>query len=333
METIINFDYISILSELFNNITLEWFLKLIIIYFFIVWISIIIWVIRDIINRTNNIFFQIIAILIPILLTPFWLIIYLLIRPSQTLFEKDFIEDSTQNHNNIEILNEKEKHFCYNCNFEVKQDYVYCPNCKEKLKHSCKSCKKEISSNFKNCPYCWTSQEESKKQEIIREKDETKVLVFKDNEEKIYKMNDLLTELKVDWIIRIEEKDFDMIKNDLFWHFNIEKSWHIVWKKYALMKILKKWYYDDDKKEEKLPLLSYEDIKIYECIEVKNNINYDKIEDSMFENSLDNIKDIESLKEAIIRRYSISLPHLSSKQLIQLWVWYTLLKKEKEVIE
>jgi len=155
-ENIQNFDYIWFISNLFSNITLEWFFKIIVIYFFIVWISIIIWVTRDIINRTNNLFFQIISILIPVILTPFWLIIYLLIRPSRTLFEKEFETDASSH---IELLaQDTEKHYCFNCDFEVKKDYIYCPNCKTKLKHNCIKCKKEIDSNFKNCPYCWEEQ-------------------------------------------------------------------------------------------------------------------------------------------------------------------------------
>lgn len=176
IEWIINFDYIWSISQIFSNITLEWFIKLIIIYFFIVWISIIIWVTRDIINRTNNILLQIISILIPLVLTPFWIIIYLMIRPSKTLFEKSYEEEVVVSPH-IELLSQnEEKHNCFNCWFEIKKDYIYCPNCKTKLKNNCKKCKKEIDSNFKNCPYCWEEQK--------IEKEETKT---EDNTQEIKK--------------------------------------------------------------------------------------------------------------------------------------------------
>ncbi len=62
LESILAFDYIGFLSSVFSVLTFESFLKLVVIYFFIVWIAIIIWVTKDIINRTNNILYQIFSI-------------------------------------------------------------------------------------------------------------------------------------------------------------------------------------------------------------------------------------------------------------------------------
>ena len=45
-------------ETIMNNVTIEMVFKFIIIYFFVIWISLIIWVIKDITIRTNNIFFQ-----------------------------------------------------------------------------------------------------------------------------------------------------------------------------------------------------------------------------------------------------------------------------------
>jgi hypothetical protein len=53
----------SIIDFLATNITLEFALKIIIGYFFVVWIALIVWVIKDISVRTNSVFFQIFCVL------------------------------------------------------------------------------------------------------------------------------------------------------------------------------------------------------------------------------------------------------------------------------
>lgn len=83
-------------------ITFEFTLKFFIVYFFIIWIALVVWVIKDISIRTNNLFFQIIAILVILFLTPLWIFIYLLIRPRRTLYDKYYEEIEE----NLDIINE-----------------------------------------------------------------------------------------------------------------------------------------------------------------------------------------------------------------------------------
>lgn len=189
LEIINNFDYIWFLSKIFSFLTFETFLKILAAYFFIVWIAIIVWVTKDIINRTNNIFYQIFSILTVLFLTPLWIVIYLLIRPSRTLFEQFYEEAQVDEEADLdleipeekaEIINEKieeEKHFCPHCKYEVKAEYAYCPNCREKLKKECVKCSKEIKTEWHNCPFCWEEQvKKEEKTEIINEqKEEEKV--------------------------------------------------------------------------------------------------------------------------------------------------------------
>jgi len=130
-----------------------------IVYFFIIWIAILVWVIKDINNRTSSILLQIISILIILILTPFGVFIYLLIRPGKTLFEKyyeeiednldmisEFVEDKTKDL-------EKRNH-CSECHTPVSLDFKFCPNCKSNLKVECGGCKKDILEGWKVCPYC-----------------------------------------------------------------------------------------------------------------------------------------------------------------------------------
>jgi len=66
-----NTTFTNIWEYLSNMMTIETFAKLAIVYFFIVWIAIIVWVIRDITNRTDSIVLQFLSILIVLIGTPF----------------------------------------------------------------------------------------------------------------------------------------------------------------------------------------------------------------------------------------------------------------------
>ena len=157
MDSILNFDYITFFSNAFSNLNFETIMKLWIVYFFVLWIAIIIWVTKDIINRTNNVFFQLISILIVLFWTPLWVIVYLLIRPSQTLFEKlyeeDLIEDDNQPKEEQII-----KISCPSCSYIINSEYKFCPNCRTKLKNECISCHKELKPEWTLCPYCGVDQ-------------------------------------------------------------------------------------------------------------------------------------------------------------------------------
>jgi len=90
------------LQSMWEAVTFEFALKLAILYFFITWIVLIIWVIKDISIRTNNIFYQIFSVLIILALTPLGIFIYLLIRPRRTLYDRYYEEIEE----NLEIFNQ-----------------------------------------------------------------------------------------------------------------------------------------------------------------------------------------------------------------------------------
>lgn len=163
IDKIMTFDYLTFLSNTFAILTFESFLKLILIYFFIVWVAIIIWVTRDIINRTNNVLLQIFAILTVLLWTPLGIVIYLLIRPSRTLFEKYYEEASILEEDlsefNLDDIKDQLKKVCPHCEYEVNAEYKFCPNCRICLKKECISCKKELKPEWTFCPVCWKDQE------------------------------------------------------------------------------------------------------------------------------------------------------------------------------
>ena len=110
MQDILNIDLGPYMQMLYDNINFENVLKFVIIYFFIIRISLIIWVIKDIINRSGNIFFQMFCILLITVWTPLSVFLYLLIRPGRTLYEK--YQDEVEDNLDImqEMIEDKNKH-------------------------------------------------------------------------------------------------------------------------------------------------------------------------------------------------------------------------------
>ncbi len=80
-------------AELIQLINPDFFIQGFVIYFFIVWFCLVIWVVRDITNRTHSLFFQVFSILLVLFLTPLGIFVYLLLRPQKTLFEKIFEDE------------------------------------------------------------------------------------------------------------------------------------------------------------------------------------------------------------------------------------------------
>lgn len=146
-----------------NGITPDSVIKFAIIYFFIIWWAFVIWVVKDITNRSTNIFLQFMAIVLVIFLTPiFWLPVYLLIRPRNTIFEKYYEEEELENEEEL-ILEEDEVEeakecSCPKCGKIIKEDFHFCPYCEFELIKSCTKCEKPLKSEWKVCPYCGENQ-------------------------------------------------------------------------------------------------------------------------------------------------------------------------------
>lgn len=142
----------------------EWVIKGVLIYLGVLWFAMVIWVGRDIINRTNNILFQVFVILLNIVLPVFGLILYLIIRPSKTLLEK-YYDELEYNFLSDQASGDEQ---CPKCEGAIDQDFLYCPSCAQKVKNSCWHCNHIYLSRYVVCPYC------GKKEKQQHEKTEQK---------------------------------------------------------------------------------------------------------------------------------------------------------------
>ena len=125
--------------NIYDKITFEMLLKFLVVYFIIVWIAVLVWVVKDISNRTNSLILQVFSILLILFLTPLWVFVYLLFRPGKTLFEKYYEEIEDNLDLMTEIIHEKMGNsdgliHCMYCNEPISPDFKYCPHCKKKVK-------------------------------------------------------------------------------------------------------------------------------------------------------------------------------------------------------
>lgn len=82
-------DVLSFAQQSIDGNILTFFAQGIFVYIALLWIVILLWVARDISNRSSSLFFQIFALLLILIFTPFLgLFLYLLFRPSKTLTER-----------------------------------------------------------------------------------------------------------------------------------------------------------------------------------------------------------------------------------------------------
>jgi len=159
----------AILKFLIEIITIENVVKFFVLYFIIIWIFLIVWVAKDISNRTQSSFMQVISVLIMILFTPLGIFLYLLIRPWKTLFD----QYSEEIEENLKFLNDEVKakiwkeNFevisCPQCKAEIEKEFKFCPSCKAKLKKICENCWEILELDCKKCPSCWDEKKEKKK--------------------------------------------------------------------------------------------------------------------------------------------------------------------------
>lgn len=114
------------------------------------WFSIVVWTFMDIRSRSRDKMVWAFATLLVILFNVFGLVVYLILRPHETLmqaYERSLEEEA--------LLQEiEERPICPNCRHRVEHDYRICPNCLNKLKDVCRNCDRLVELDWTICPYC-----------------------------------------------------------------------------------------------------------------------------------------------------------------------------------
>ncbi len=115
-------------------------------------VGMVVWTFRDMRARSRDTFAQILATVIVALLTLPGFLLYLFLRPKETLaeaYERSLEEEA--------LLQEiEEKPVCPGCRQRVQDDWQACPYCHTRLKKACTRCGKMLDLAWDICPHCTT---------------------------------------------------------------------------------------------------------------------------------------------------------------------------------
>ena len=118
------------------------------------WLSLIVWTYRDIRSRVRDPLVRILAtLLVAVLFLP-GIVVYLILRPQQTM------EEEYQHMLEEEALLQaiEERTACPGCGRHAADDWMICPNCYTKLMKPCHECGRLMKLPWSLCPYCGTPE-------------------------------------------------------------------------------------------------------------------------------------------------------------------------------
>jgi RNA polymerase subunit RPABC4/transcription elongation factor Spt4 len=114
------------------------------------WLSLIIWAFRDMRHRSRDPFAQVLAALLVALLPFIGIIIYLILRPPETLaeaYERALEEEA--------LLQEiEERPTCPGCSRTINPNWILCPHCHTRLRKACPDCNSLMDLQWTLCPFC-----------------------------------------------------------------------------------------------------------------------------------------------------------------------------------
>ncbi|RIK47299.1 MAG: zinc ribbon domain-containing protein [Chloroflexi bacterium] len=114
------------------------------------WIALVLWTWRDIAARSSSPFVQVFSTLIVLLFFAPGAVIYLMLRPRETLDEA--YQRSVAEEYLVQDLEEFPA--CPACRRPVRDDFAYCPHCRLELRRTCPDCGRLADLSWEICAYC-----------------------------------------------------------------------------------------------------------------------------------------------------------------------------------
>jgi RNA polymerase subunit RPABC4/transcription elongation factor Spt4 len=133
---------------------LQLFLALTGAYALALWFALVVWTYRDITARSNNMATHIFSTLVVVLFFVPGAIIYLILRPRETLDE--VFQRTMEEEYLLQDLDDFP--VCPSCRRAVRDDFLYCPHCRSQLRHACVACHRLVDVRWDACPYCAAPQ-------------------------------------------------------------------------------------------------------------------------------------------------------------------------------
>jgi hypothetical protein len=116
------------------------------------WLSLILWTLRDIRRRARDPLARILAVLVVAVLFLPGVVIYLILRPAQTLDEE--YQQSLEEEALLRTI--EDSTLCPGCSRRVKDAWIVCPSCQTRLKKTCLHCGRGMELAWNICPFCAT---------------------------------------------------------------------------------------------------------------------------------------------------------------------------------
>jgi len=119
-------------------------------YAVVLWLGTLVWVYRDIRERTRDSWSHAVSVLLVVVFNLPGLILYLVLRPRETLLE------AYERRLETEALmgDMPERRACPSCQRPARPDYLVCPYCRTGLRQACAKCSKPLELTWVACPYC-----------------------------------------------------------------------------------------------------------------------------------------------------------------------------------
>jgi len=144
----------KIWSDFINNPIVGLVGDMVKVYVLLLWLGTAYWAFRDMQARTENPILPYFAAGLIIFFTTvlfiFAVVLYLIVRPRETLaevYERSLAEET--------LLAEVEKNqLCPVCRDRVESDWLVCPNCRTRLHRVCPSCNRLAEPSWSLCAYC-----------------------------------------------------------------------------------------------------------------------------------------------------------------------------------
>jgi hypothetical protein len=118
------------------------------------WLSLVIWAFRDMRRRSRDPFAQIMAALLVAVLPFVGALVYLILRPPETLAER--YERALEEEALLQDIEERPR--CPNCERTADPRWQICAYCQEPLKKRCVACAETLERSWTHCPFCTTAQ-------------------------------------------------------------------------------------------------------------------------------------------------------------------------------
>ena len=139
------------------------------------WFALVVWTYRDAVLRSHNPLMQVFSTLIVVLFFIPGAVIYLLLRPRETLEERQqrWIEEEYLAQELDEIL------ACPSCSRAVRDEWIYCPSCRFQLRRACHGCGRLVETGWEMCAFCGVDLRPAVSQPVA---EETKVASVESHE-------------------------------------------------------------------------------------------------------------------------------------------------------